>query len=142
MVEQRIQAHALVPGEAAGTALLLSEPLSLWGGLNPETGAIIDQHHPECGQIVTGHVLILPAGRGSSSASSILLEAIRLKTAPDAIITSEVDGILALGAVVARELYQRTVPVLVVGPDDYRRFGHGQFVTVHDDGVVSVEDRT
>lgn len=134
-----IQARALVPGRAAGKVQLLTEPLSLWGGLNPETGEIIDQHHPECGQLVTGKILILPAGRGSSSASSILLEAIRLKTAPDAIITAEVDGILALGAVVARELYQRTMPVLVVDPGDYAEFQNGQTVTIQEDGAIVIE---
>ncbi|MDT8307157.1 MAG: DUF126 domain-containing protein, partial [Anaerolineae bacterium] len=72
--------RALVDGEAEGEALVLSEPLSLWGGLDPETGEIIDRRHPASGEVVTGRVLVLPAGRGSSSASSILLEAVRLDT--------------------------------------------------------------
>ena len=93
---------------------MLAEPLSLWGGLDPETGEIIDRRHPQSGQIVTGRVLLMPRGRGSSSASSILLEAVKAGTAPAAIVLAENDPMLALGAVVARELYGDALPVVVV----------------------------
>lgn len=110
----------LVDGEAEGVALVLDEPLSLWGGLDPHTGHIIDQRHPQMGENVSGRVLILPSGKGSSSASSILLEAVRENTAPAAIVTAEMDGILALGAVVAREIYGHAPPVVVLSSDDYQ----------------------
>ncbi len=130
------QAQVLVGGTAVGQALVLPEPLSLWGGLNPETGEIIDRRHPSAGQVVTGRVLLLPAGRGSSSASSILLEAVRQGTAPAAIITAEVDGILALGAAVAREMYDRAPPVLVLLPEEYAQIHEGDQVQVMADGLV------
>lgn len=97
----------LVEGEGVmGRPLVLDAPLSLWGGLDPHTGVVIDQRHPQVGACVTGRVMVLPSGRGSSSASSILLEAVREGTAPVAIVTAvKDDGILALGAVVAREIY-------------------------------------
>jgi hypothetical protein len=131
------QARVLVEGTAVGEALVLVEPLSLWGGLNPETGEIIDRRHPQAGQIVTDRVLVLPAGRGSSSASSILLEAVKQGTAPAAIITSETDGILALGAAVAREMYDQSPPVLVLSGDDYAQIQTGQQVEIWADGTVS-----
>jgi uncharacterized protein len=107
--------RVLLAGQAEGLPLLLAEPLSLWGGLDPQTGRIIDQRHTAVGACVTGRVLILPAGRGSSSASSILLEAVRAGTAPVGIITAVADdGILALGAVVAQEIYGTTLPVLTL----------------------------
>lgn len=55
----------------------------------------------------------MPSGRGSSSSSSVLAEGIRAGTAPMAIVLLEPDPILALGAIVARELYGRTIPVVV-----------------------------
>ncbi|MEM7112087.1 MAG: DUF126 domain-containing protein [Chloroflexota bacterium] len=113
------KATCLVSGSGSGLALILDEPLSLWGGLNPETGEITDRRHPQSGGIVSGQVLILPTGRGSSSASSILLEAIKAETAPTAIITAEVDGILTLGAVVAQEIYGQAPPVVVLSAADY-----------------------
>ncbi len=125
-------------GEAAGEVLLLAEPLSLWGGLNPETGEIIDQRHPNVGEIVTGRVLVLPAGRGSSSASSILLEAVKQGTAPAAIVTAVPDAILALGAAVAREMYDQAPPVLVLSAKDYAQIQSGQQITVMANGAVTV----
>jgi len=136
MAERIIQGKVIVEGTGQGAVLVLPEPLSLWGGLNPETGMITDQHHPSCGEVVTGRVLVMPSGRGSSSASSILLEAIRLHTAPAAIITSEMDGILALGAVVAQELYGSSLPVLVLKEADYAMLHNDQEITIHRDGVL------
>lgn len=129
-------ARVLVAGEAEGEALVLAEPLSLWGGLDPESGEIIDRRHPSLGAVVTGRILVLPAGRGSSSASSILLEAVRLGAAPAAIITAEPDPILALGAAVARELYGRTSPVLVLPPPAYYWLQTGQRLRISADGSL------
>ena len=136
MVIRQIQAKVIVAGQAKGSILKLSSPLSLWGGLNPETGEIIDRHHPESGLNVTGHILVMPSGRGSSSASSILLEAVRQNKAPAAIILATMDGILALGAVVAREIYEVNLPVLIVTEIDYASLQPDQFLTIHPDGTI------
>ena len=136
--KKQFQATVLIEGTALGEALVLSEPLSLWGGLDPTTGEIIDRRHPNLGDVVTGKVLVLPAGRGSSSASSILLESVRKQKAPAAIITAETDGILALGAAVARELYNATVPILVSQQSDYAQIESGQMVDVGENGRISI----
>lgn len=133
---QTIQAKVIVSGEAEGDVLCLSEPLSLWGGLNPDTGEIIDRHHSASGENVTGRVLLMPSGRGSSSASSILLETVRQKTAPAGIILAEMDGILALGAVVAREIYEVDLPVVVVNVDNYQALQSSVFVQIASDGTI------
>lgn len=139
MVERLIQTHVFVAGVAQGKSLKLTEPLSLWGGLNPETGEIIDRHHPASGEIVTGRILIMPSGRGSSSASSVLLEAVRQRTAPAAIILAEMDGILVLGAVVAREIYAVELPVLVAESNDYDSLGNGQHLQIEMDGQIRIQ---
>ncbi len=108
-----VEPRALAPGVAVGPALVLDAPLSLWGGIDPVTGRIVDPHHPQHGSIVTGTVLVMPSGRGSSSSSTVLAEAIRLGTAPVAIVLREPDDIVILGAIVARELYGIEVPVVV-----------------------------
>lgn len=112
-----VAVHPLVAGAASGPILGLAEPLSFWGGVDPETGAIIDPHHPDRGKVVTGSVLVFPASRGSSSASSVLAEMIRTGTAPAAMVLSRPDAVLVLGAVVARELYGRVMPIVVAGPE-------------------------
>jgi predicted aconitase with swiveling domain len=113
------EGRTLVAGRASGSALVLDEPLSFWGGLDPATGALIDAHHPQLGEVLTGRVVVMPSGRGSSSSSYVLAEAIRAGTAPAAIILLETDGIVALGAIVARELYGIAVPVVTLGDTAY-----------------------
>jgi predicted aconitase with swiveling domain len=110
------------------TALVLEEPLSLWGGMDPATGRIIDVHHPQRGANVSGRVLVMPAGRGSSSSASVLAEAVRAGTAPAAILLGEPDLILSIGSAVAEELYGVRVPVVVLPPDRIGAIVDGQAV--------------
>jgi len=118
--------RGLLPGTASGPVLVLGEPLSFWGGVDPVTGAIIDRRHPQHGTSVTGTILVMPAGRGSSSSSTVLAEAIRLGTGPAAIILREVDEIVLLGALVAEELYGITIPVVVATDEEYSMFSTGE----------------
>jgi predicted aconitase with swiveling domain len=122
-----LEARTLVPGTGRGGVLVLTEPLSFWGGVDPATGDVIDVRHPQRGANVAGRVLVMTSGRGSSSSSSVLAEAVRAGSAPAAIVLAEPDPILALGAIVARELYGRALPV-VVSPDP--GIGTGDVVTV------------
>jgi len=130
--------RVLAPGSATAPALLLSEPLSLWGGLDPATGELIDAHHPQHGAQVGGRVLVMPAGRGSSSSSSTFAEAARGGTAPAAIVLGEPDMILAIGAAVADELYGIRIPVVVVPPVELAAIGDGVLVTISEVGEVTL----
>lgn len=100
-------------GEAEAEALVFSQPLSFWGGVDAETGEIIDHSHPGLGQNVAGKILVMPSGRGSSSSSSVLAEAIRRGTAPAGILLERPDPILAVGAIVAEFLYAIHMPLVV-----------------------------
>jgi predicted aconitase with swiveling domain len=132
-----MKARTLAPGDAEGDVLVLDEALSLWGGLDPESGRIIDPRHPQHGEIVSGRVLLMPSGRGSSSTSTVLAEAIRLGMAPAAILVHEPDTILALGSIAARELYGTAMPVVVW--KDEPPLGR---VRVHAEGaLVTIEGR-
>jgi predicted aconitase with swiveling domain len=114
-----IAARALMPGHASGSVLVLAEPVSFWGGVNPETGELIDTHHPQRGARIAGNVLILPGGRGSSSSSSVFAECIRNKVAPAALLLGSADPILALGSLVASEVYGISTPVVVLDEQAY-----------------------
>lgn len=110
-------ARSFARGGAEGEALVLSAPLSFWGGIDAETGRIRDPNHPEFGASVVGRVLVMPRARGSSSSSSVLAEAIRLRTAPSAIVLGAPDPILTVGALVAASLYDRACPIVVCAID-------------------------
>jgi predicted aconitase with swiveling domain len=133
------EGRTLVAGHATGIALVLDEPLSFWGGLDPATGILIDTHHPQRGTSLTGRVLVMPSGRGSSSSSYVLAEAIRAGTAPAAIVLREPDGIVTLGAIVARELYGTLTPVVTLDATMYGGLRTGATLEVDaSDGGASV----
>ncbi len=93
--------------------LKLEASLSFWGGLDPATGAIIDVHHPQCGESITGTRLVLERTSGSTSSSGTLLESIRLGTGPAAIVLREPDMTVTSAVFMAQALYGIEVPVTV-----------------------------
>jgi predicted aconitase with swiveling domain len=128
--------------DVIGPALVLSEPLSLWGGMDPATGELIDVRHPQRGAQLTGRVVVMPSGRGSSSSASVLAEAVRAGTAPAAIVLGEPDLILEIGSAVAEELYGLTVPVVVLDAGKLSRIVDGAEVRIGPDGDVVSEGLT
>lgn len=128
----------LAPGIAAGEAVVLGEPLSLWGGLDPATGLIIDAHHPQAGMALAGRILVMSGGRGSSSSASVLAEAIRAGTAPAGIILGEEDLILAIGAAVGDELYGVQMPIVVLEVAAIGAIHPGDHVAIGPAGTVTV----
>jgi predicted aconitase with swiveling domain len=133
-----MKATVLAPGAASGKAVVLDEPLSLWGGLDPASGEVIEPRHPQRGVSVAGRVLVMAEARGSSSSSSVLAEAVRAGTAPAAILLGSPDLILAVGAAVADELYRVQVPVVVLDGADLARLRTGDRVTISQGGAVSI----
>lgn len=134
----RISGTPVVPRACQGAAVAADMPLSFWGGFDPDTGEIIDRRHALSGVIATGRVLVIPAGRGSCSGSGVLLEAIHNQTAPVAIVTSSVDQIIALGAILGDELYGAYPAVVVVSDRDRKRIATGDYVEIDEHGGVSV----
>lgn len=128
----------LIAGDATGLAITANEALSFWGGLNPETGEVIDRRHPLSGRTVTGRVLVLPHGRGSCSASGVFLEAVRNQTAPAAVIVSRIDPIIGLGAILGEELYQWTIPVVLISPHERELIDDQDDIEISQVGRVTV----
>ena len=130
MVSQTLSGHhrhvrslvwrALHPGSSSGELLILDQPISFWGGVDHH-GVIIDVHHPQCGVSVAGKVLVMTSGRGSSSATAVLAELIRAKKAPAAMIFTECDIILVIGALVSAELYQIQMPMVELTEELYAK---------------------
>jgi predicted aconitase with swiveling domain len=133
-----VEGRALVAGIASGEALVLDEPLSFWGGVEPGSGTIVDVRHPQLGLSVRGRIVVVRSGRGSSSSSSVLAEAIRAGTAPAAIVLAEPDPILALGSLVARELYGTTMPIVVLEAQDFEAIRRGEHLEIDGASVSRV----
>ena len=128
----------LAGGVADGPALRLDEPLSLWGGVDPGSGEIIDARHPQRGTSVSGRVLVMASVRGSSSSSSVLAEMVRAGCAPAAILLGEADLILSVGSAVADELYGTRVPIVQLPSAELATIPDGAAVLVGERGEVNV----
>ena len=133
-----LASRVLNPGTAAGPLLVLTEPLSFWGGFDPQTGVILDARHPQAGLSLSGRILAMPETRGSGSASGGIAEAVRVGTAPLGIILGAPELNLAMGALVASLLYGRECPVLSVCDDDYRRVAAASSAEIARNGAITL----
>ena len=130
-------AEILVPGRAGeGEALVLTAPISFWGGVDPQSGRIADVRHPQHGETIAGRVLFLPGTIGSSSASAVLMELVHNGHAPAALVLHEPDAILLLGLIVGREMGWRTPVALRLERDAFAAY-RGKRVSVADDGALT-----
>ncbi len=139
-MERIIQGQVLVAGEAQGEVLVSNEPLSFWGGYDQNTGEIIDRRHPLSGQNGAGRVLALPASRGSSTTTAVLLEAVRRGTAPAAIITTCVDHFFALASIVADEMYGRPFPVVAISDAEFSSLQNGLRIEISRTGNLLIAE--
>jgi predicted aconitase with swiveling domain len=132
-----VAATVLLPGKAAvAEALVLTAPISFWGGVNPKTGTIADIRHPEHGLSVAGRMLFVPGTIGSSSAAAVLLELVHAGLAPAGLILHEPDAILLLGLIVAREMGLETPPAVQLDRDEQASWA-GRRVSLDEEGVLS-----
>lgn len=88
-------------GTAEGMALVSHEPISFFGGVNPETGTVIEKGHELEGKSVKETVLVFPHGKGSTVGSYTLYRMKKNGVAPKAIINAEAEPIVAVGAIIS-----------------------------------------
>lgn len=131
----------LVDGTASGPVLACHTGISFWGGIDPLSGRVIDVHHPNHGDGVSGCVLAMPTSRGSCSGSGVLLELALNDRAPACLIFSEQEETLTLGALVAGRIFGKTVPVVRVSSDLFDRIIHADFVSLEDGSLQVGEER-
>jgi uncharacterized protein len=97
----RLRARVIKAGVAHGVALVSSQPIGFLGGVDPETGMIVEPGHPLEGMSVTGRVLVFPTGKGSTVGSYTLYRMAQAGTAPVAMVNAESEAIVAVGAIIA-----------------------------------------
>lgn len=109
----------IVASDVKGPVFVCDEGLSFWGGVDTETGTIIDAHHPQFGASLAGRIVLMPTSRGSCSGSGVLLELAMKGCAPAALIFRESEDVLTLGALVATRMFDCRVAVIRLGEVDY-----------------------
>ena len=118
-----IECRSIAKGKGKGELIVSSEPISFLGGVNPDTGEIIDPNHELKGEIIKDKVLFIPGGKGSTVGSYVIFQMMKNETAPSAIICLSAEPIIATGAIMS------DIP-LVDSPEDIKDLKTGTLVEV------------
>jgi phosphomecalonate degydratase small subunit len=124
-----LSGRVIKSGRGAGQALVSREPVGFLGGVDPDTGIVLEPSHPLQGRSVTGKVLVFPTGKGSTVGSYTILRLARSGHAPVAIVNAQSEAIVAVGAIIAE--------IPMVDQVDIGLIQDGDWVSV-EDGVVTV----
>jgi predicted aconitase with swiveling domain len=96
-----LRGRKVVGGTAEGEALVCRDPVSFYGGVDPDTGVITEPGHACYGKSITGKVFVFPTGKGSTVGSYVIYRMKKQGTAPAAIVNVETEAILATGCVIS-----------------------------------------
>ncbi|KAF2127341.1 hypothetical protein P153DRAFT_368648 [Dothidotthia symphoricarpi CBS 119687] len=137
--ESVFQGTAYVHGRASGKLIASDLALSFWGGIDPQTGEVIDRHHPLSGQYLQDTVLAIPGGRGSCSGSGVMLELLLNNKGPKAILFARKEDILTLGVMIAEEIFGKSIPVVTLNARDFQDIQNASYVRVDGNRVSQIE---
>ncbi|MDG2474853.1 MAG: aconitase X [Paracoccaceae bacterium] len=134
-------ATLFVNADAKGQILVCEEGLSFWGGVDPDTAKIIDVHHPNYGELVTGKIVMMSSSRGSCSGSGVLLQLARKGLAPAALIFWKPESILTLGAIISDRLFSCPVPTIRLSRTLYKALSLAKEAEIKDLTLVYSKKR-
>lgn len=97
----KLQGRKIYPGIAEGEALVTCMGISFFGGVDPESGVLVERGHELEGESIAGKVLVFPTGKGSTVGSYTLYRLKHNGKAPAAIINAECETITAVGCIIA-----------------------------------------
>jgi len=96
-----LKGRSIVPGCCKGPALVSAQPLSFLGGVDYNSGVIIEKGHDLKGESVKGSVLCFPYGHGSTVGSYVLYSLVKKGVGPKAIVNQVADSVVVVGAIIA-----------------------------------------
>jgi predicted aconitase with swiveling domain len=129
-----LKGRKVMGGKAEGEALVSSESVSFYGGVDPVTGCITEPGHCCCGENITGKIFVFPMGKGSTVGSYVIYRMKKLGTAPAAIINQETEAIIATGCVIS------DIPLIdKIEQDPLKVIKNGMYVKVNSDkGIIEI----
>jgi hypothetical protein len=98
---EQLKGRLISKGKGEGEALVTSHPISFYGGVDPNTGVVIEKGHELQGQSVKGKILVFPTGKGSTVGSYTLYRMKKNGTAPAGMINKECETVVAVGAIIS-----------------------------------------
>jgi len=128
----KLEGRKIYRGIAEGEAIVTKDAISFYGGVDPDTGRVVEVGHELEGQSVTGKVLVFPTGKGSTVGSYTMYRMMRNNTAPAAIVNEQIDTIIAVGCIISE--------IPCVDKIDVSRIKTGQKLVVNgSEGTVEVK---
>jgi predicted aconitase with swiveling domain len=127
-----LNARVIRSGHAEGPALVSPAPIGFLGGVDPDTGTVLEPGHPLQGRSIKGSVLVFPTGKGSTVGSYTILRLSRSGAGPVAIVNENSEAIVAVGAIIG--------DIPMVDQVDIAQIRDGDWVTV-DGATVTVTRR-
>jgi len=129
-----LKGRPIMPGLSRGRALVSNKPLSFLGGVDPETGKVIEKNHDLNGKMLAGTILCFPHGHGSTVGSYVLYSLAKRKVGPKAIVNETADPVVVVGAVIA--------DIPMVDKIDISQIRTGDLIEVDGDkGIVRILER-
>ena len=96
-----LKGRKICGGRAEGEALVTKQGISFFGGVDTQTGKVQEKGHELEGQSISGKILVFPQGKGSTVGSYALYRMKKQGTAPKALVNSECETIVAVGAIIS-----------------------------------------
>lgn len=96
-----MKGRTIYPGRAKGVAIVSNEPIGFYGGIDSNTGIVIEEEHPLKGRCVKDKILVFPCGKGSTVGSYVIYGLKKNGVAPRGIINEETETIVATGVILA-----------------------------------------
>ncbi len=98
---EQLKGRLIYKGTAEGEALVTTQPISFYGGVDPNTGIVLEKGHELQGQSVKGKILVFPTGKGSTVGSYTLYRMKKNGAAPAGMINRECETVVAVGAIIS-----------------------------------------
>lgn len=114
-----LKGRCIVEGYAEGRALVSKDPISFMGGVDPKTGKIIERGNEIEGECIKDKILVFPSAKGSTGGSYMLYEAVKNKVGPKAIVNSEAESIVVIGAIVSDLPMVDRIDISLIKTEDF-----------------------
>jgi uncharacterized protein len=124
---EQLKGRIIYKGKAEGEALVTTQPISFYGGVDPNTGVVTEKGHELQGQSVKGKILVFPQGKGSTVGSYTLYRMKKNGLAPAGMINKECETIIAVGAIISE--------IPTIDKIDLCKIKTGNKITIENDTV-------
>ena len=128
----KLTGRKIFKGKISGEALVSSDSISFYGGVDPDNGVIVEKGHDLEGQSVSGKILVFPSGKGSTVGSYVLYQMAKTGKGPKALVLHDCEAIVAVGCIISE--------IPCVDQIDISQISTGMNITVDaDNKTVTIE---